>query len=74
MSTETAKPAIGEIVTIRTDKIILPFGELAEVEYKGKVLGYETVSTIFGSYDRTIYEVCADMPLYGYKAGDTFNG
>ena len=74
MTEITAKPAIGDIVTIRTDTVILPFGETADVEYKGKVLGFETVTDVFGSFERTIYEVCEDMPLYGYKQGDIFNG
>jgi hypothetical protein len=76
MNAQTAKPMIGEIVTIRTDEMILwPYGNLVEVEYKGKVVGYETIKYFWGEcVTRPVYEVCEDMPMYGYKAGDIFNG
>ncbi len=76
MNTQTAKPMIGEIVTIRTDEVICsPYGLPGKVEYKGKVVGYETIEYFWGeSVTRPVCEVCEDMPMYGYKAGDIFNG
>ncbi len=79
MTIKTAMPMIGEIVTIRTDDVIYsPYGPPGKVEYKGKVVGYETIEYFWGeclkSVTRPVYEVCTDMPLYGYKAGDIFRG